>query len=209
MRTKALLCAAAVAAGAVTAMAQSNVYSLNVVGYVNTQTAGNGKFQMIANPLNTTNNTIGSLLQNAPEGTLLFKWNGTGFDTATFAFGQWDQPNFTLNPGEGAFIQPAGDMTITWVGEVMQGNLTNNFPAGYAIRASMVPQTGTLTQLGLAPAGLSEGDLVFQFNPASQSYGVSTVAFGTWDSEATIGVGEAFWTSTSAGGTWIRNFTVQ
>src|SRR5437763_197776 len=54
MRTKALLCAAALAAGAVTAMAQSNVYSLNVVGYINTTLVGSaaGKYQMIANQLN-------------------------------------------------------------------------------------------------------------------------------------------------------------
>ena len=35
MRTKALLCAAALAAGTAASMAQSNVYSLNIVGYVN------------------------------------------------------------------------------------------------------------------------------------------------------------------------------
>src|SRR5262249_33655332 len=106
MRTKALLCAAALAAGAVSSMAQSNVYSLNVVGYINQILVGGGaagKFQMIANQLNTTNNTIGSLIPAAPDGTVLYKFNGTSFDIAT-SLGGWDHPEYTLAPGQGAIV---------------------------------------------------------------------------------------------------------
>ncbi|MCX7872360.1 MAG: hypothetical protein N2487_03660, partial [Verrucomicrobiae bacterium] len=72
MKTKAILLAAAVAvAGAVAVKAQT-VYSVNVVGYVNV-TLYPG-FNLIANPLNTTNNTIASLLPNVPGGTMLFKY---------------------------------------------------------------------------------------------------------------------------------------
>src|ERR1041385_5044775 len=54
MRTKTLLLAAALtAAGLATSLAQSNVYSLNVVGYVNVNVAGN-KFNMMSAPLNFT-----------------------------------------------------------------------------------------------------------------------------------------------------------
>src|SRR5882672_6022591 len=61
MRTKALLCAAGMlAAGAATCMAQGNVYSLNVVGYINVSYTN--KFQMVANQLDLdgsgTNNTV-------------------------------------------------------------------------------------------------------------------------------------------------------
>src|SRR5262245_30453866 len=108
MRTKTLLCAAALAAGVATSMAQSNVYSLNVVGYVNTAvvgSGGDGKFQMICNPLNATNNTIGVLIPTCPDFSALYKWNGTGFDIATFFLGSWDHPEYTLNPGEGGIMQ--------------------------------------------------------------------------------------------------------
>jgi hypothetical protein len=50
MRTKALLCTSAVAAGVATSMAQPNVYSLNVVGYVNVPIQGGVSFNLLANP---------------------------------------------------------------------------------------------------------------------------------------------------------------
>ena len=68
MRTKTLLLAAALtAAGIASIQAQSNVYSVNVVGYVNV-VAPVGQFKMIANPLNATNNTIGGIGPVLPAG---------------------------------------------------------------------------------------------------------------------------------------------
>src|SRR5947207_14275109 len=149
MRTKALLCAAALAAGAVSSMAQSNVYSLNVVGYVNLPVAGSaaGAFTFIANPLNTTNNTIASLIPNPPDGTTLFKWTGSAFVSSTFFLGAWSDGTFTLNPGEGGIVQSSAPFSNTFVDEVMQGSLAVPHPAGFSIKASQVPQAGTLTQL--------------------------------------------------------------
>src|SRR2546421_1894502 len=60
MRTKTLVCAAALAAGALTSWAQSNVYSLNVVGYVNVVFPP-GQFTVFANPLNNANNAISNI----------------------------------------------------------------------------------------------------------------------------------------------------
>ncbi len=63
MRTKTLfIVAAALAAGLATSVAQQNVYSQNVVGYVNKVFTGGGNYTAIANPLNTTNNTLAGLL---------------------------------------------------------------------------------------------------------------------------------------------------
>ena len=64
MRTKALLCAAAiVAAGAATSMAAVN--SLNTVGYV-TAVPGSGNYIAICNPVTNTSmaNTLGNLIQS-------------------------------------------------------------------------------------------------------------------------------------------------
>src|SRR5215813_4784313 len=123
MRTKALLCAAALAAGAVSSMAQSNVYSLNVVGYVNVPIAGAGagKFTFIANQLNTTNNTLASLMPAPPDGTTIFKWTGSAFVNSSFLFGAWSDGTFTLNLGEGGIVQSTQPFTNTFVGEVKQG----------------------------------------------------------------------------------------
>ena len=111
MRTKTLLvAAAALAAGLASTMAQA-VYSQNVVGYVNIPVAAGTKV-LIANQLQTTNNTIGSLLPNpmVPAFSQLFKFSG-GFSAYTMDDIDlaWVPDGLaTLNPGEGAFyISPS------------------------------------------------------------------------------------------------------
>lgn len=202
------MCAALLAAGLATSVAQ-NVYSLNVVGYVNVPVVGSAGYTMIANPLNTTNNTIGSLIATPPDFTTLYKYTGSGFAIASFVFGAWDDASFTLNPGEGAILQSPTAFTNTFVGEVMQGDLTNSFPAGYSIRSSMVPQAGTLTALGLTPASLTDFDTVYQYNTTTQSYDIFSLVFGAWSpAEPSLKVGESVWLQTAAAGQWVRSFTV-
>src|SRR5678810_1239027 len=79
MRTKLLAAAAILAAGIASSMAQSNVYSLNVVGYVNRTFVGGGLFSLTANPLNTTNNTLAGIFGGAavglPSGSQVQVWN--------------------------------------------------------------------------------------------------------------------------------------
>ena len=53
MRTKVLLCAAALAASLATSMADTNVYSINVVGYVNKTVKAN-IWYLWGNPLNAS-----------------------------------------------------------------------------------------------------------------------------------------------------------
>src|ERR1700674_3452751 len=97
MRTKTLICAAALlAAGVATSMAQSNVYSLNVVGYVNVPTTGGGFFNMIANPLNNANNSITNLFSTAQDGDQVYRWDvvaqnlsGTVYTYSAFSH-TWD-----------------------------------------------------------------------------------------------------------------------
>jgi len=208
MRTKSILLAAALtAAGVASSMAQSNVYSLNVVGYVNV-TSGVG-FSMIANPLDAGTNTIGNLIGNPPDGTLFYSWTGSAFNVATFAFGAWDNPNVSLAPGQGGFINTSSAFTNTFVGTVLQGNLTNHFGVGFTIASSQVPQSDTVDNLGLT-AALGDGDLVYKWNFGNQAYDVFTLAFGSWSpSTPSINVGESVFLNSTAGGNWVRNFTVQ
>src|SRR5688572_16560937 len=112
MRTKLLAAAAILAAGAATSMAQSNVYSLNVVGYVNTVINGGSTYTAVANPLNSTNNTLAGLFGGPgvglPTGSTVQKWNtgAADFDVYTKTpFGSgWSGAGATtpLAPGEGA-----------------------------------------------------------------------------------------------------------
>jgi len=205
MKTKTTLLTALVAfAGGASLMAQ--VYSVNMVGYVNL-TIPNG-FSMIANPLNATTNTIAQLLPAPPEGTIVYKFNGTSYAINSFNFGEWDVPNQTLNPGEGCFIKntSGAPFTNTFVGEVMVGNLTNAIPSGFSIRASQVPQAGQLdTILGFPVA---EGDVVYKFNPGTQNYSIHSYDFGEWSAVPTIAVGESFFVKKLAPANWTRTFTV-
>ncbi len=212
MRTKTLLLTAALTAvGIATSMAQ--VYSVNAVGYVKT-TLKPG-FNLVSNPLTGSDNTLGGLLANIgggiPDGLQAYKYDGAGFKSVTADFGELSPPgnvSLTVVPGEGMFINNPGAtaLTITFVGEVSQGALSNPLPKGLSIRSSQVPQAGTAADLGLVG---EDGDQVFQYSAATQSYYSSTFDFGEWSPALkTIAVGEAFFLSKAAAGTWTRNFSV-
>lgn len=204
MRTKLLAAAAILAAGVASSMAQSNVYSLNVVGYVNKPVPAN--YSLLANPLSATNNSLNTILAGAPNGTVVLRWNGSGFDSSTLFFGAWT-PNLTLNPGEGFFINPGPTgFTNTFVGEVMQGALSNSIPAGYSLRASQVPQAADVTALDLTD-NLGNGDVILKWT--GSAYSSYTLFFGAWNpSIPTLEVGESFFINAGAPSAWIRNFTV-
>jgi hypothetical protein len=212
MRTKTLLGLAVLAAGAATAVAQSNVYSLNVVGYINIPVTANQNF-LIANQLNTTNNTLGSLIPNGPPGAIFQKFNG-GF--SAYVFDDLDlvwtpNGNATINPGEGGFYKSPQATTLTFVGEVLQGSLTNTLPIGLqSIRSSIVPQQGKITTDLLAPG--EPGDILQTYNGGFSAYVFDDLDLVWTPSEPTINVGQSFFYKKSPTATqsrWIRNFTVQ
>lgn len=211
MRTKTLLMTAALTAAGVTAsMAQGTVFSANAVGFVNT-TVGQG-FTMISNPLDAEDNSVPALFGDVMEGTSLFKFDpaaGQYEQPNSLAFGEWSNPAQTLEPGEGAFIQSPAEQTITFVGEVRQGDLTHNVPTGFSMQSSEVPQEGGLVSLLEYP--VEEGDAVFQWDAAGQQYAQpNSFVFGEWSGggEPVVGVGEAFFIQSSSDKTWDRTFSV-
>ncbi len=190
-------------------MAQSNVYSLNVVGYVNkTYTPG---FTIIANPLNATNNTIANILPNAPFFATVYRYVNGNYDPANSYFGAWTDPNMLLAPGQGAWLYvPAGpNYTNTYVGEVLQGSLTNTLIAGFNLVGTKVPQQGGVqTVHNVVPAFF---DTVYRYDSGVQDYYPSQSYFGSWSpSEPDIAVGEGFWyyNASGADNNWVRNFSV-
>jgi hypothetical protein len=217
MRTKTLLLTAALsAAGIVSSMAQAGaVYSVNAVGYVNTDLAPG--FNLVSNPLIASDNTIGKLFAGLPIGTQVYKYAGAaGFVTATMdEFSNDYEPaearNTTVVPGEGVFVRnpTATAQKVTFVGEVAQGAASNQtVPAGLSIRSSAVPQEGTAADLGFPAV---PGDQIFQFNPATQAYISSQFDefTSTWQPALTpLKVGEAFFVSKVTAGAWNRNFSV-
>lgn len=217
MRTKTLIAAAAIlAVSLATTVAQTNVYSQNVVGYVNVTVTN---IALIANQLDEdgtgTNNTVANTLgTNVPVGTYIYAFNrATGsMEPAQFTAKGWSgvtpAVNSAMNPGNGFFIIVPAPTTITLVGEVLQGDLQRPYLQGFDILSSKVPQAGTL-QANLA-YGPNVGDVVYRWNPASQSYIVHQYTAKGWSGgDPPLQVGEAFWLNAAAAGTWTRNFTVQ
>jgi hypothetical protein len=220
MRAKALLLAAAVSAAALTPVSAAT-YSVNVVGYINV-TVPPG-FSIIANQLdNGAGNDVRALLSNLPV-----EWDGVQLYKYRIADGGWDilsydtledPPNWlpltidmTLNPGEAAFISngSGGDLSATFVGEVMEGDLVVDTPAGFSMVSSMVPQEGTLTELELNGV---DGDTVYVFDAMTQNYLPSTFDEledpPAWLPALDVSVGEGFWINRGAASQWARNFVV-
>jgi hypothetical protein len=224
MRTKTLLLTAALSvAGMVSAMAatSSNVYSVNVVGYV-TKTIYPG-FNLLANPLSATNTSLQALIPVAPENAQAFQLQGGVYQVDTFVeeLGGWDGPPIDLALGTGVFIyNPAPAFNVTFVGEVQQGVISNSIPVGFSMQSSKVPQGTNVFALGLAG---KENDQIFKYVNAGAGEGYQVYTFieelGGWDGSPPVDpaagpnleVGEALLYSTSAGAnpTWTRNFTVE
>jgi hypothetical protein len=179
---------------------------VNAVGYVNITVAPG--YSLIANPLNSTNNTVGSLL-NVPDGTTVYKYNeNTAQYVPNSYFFGWTDPNMTMNPGEGLFFNNAGstNIVLTFVGEVMQGNVTNAVPAGYSVRSSKIPQSGRLDTVLEFP--IADGDTVYFFDNATGQYVPYSYLFGSWSQDPIVAVGQSFFVNKSAPATWARTFSV-
>jgi len=163
-------------------MAQSNVYSLNIVGYVNVPiAAGVGIY---ANPLDKDGtNSASSVLNLTPlgqtgspglDGFWLYKWTGSGFDPfyyeSDYPGTGWDKDGLgnppgvaapIIAPGTGFFMSTTlGAFTNTFVGNVKPGpGATNSItvPAGIGLISSMLPVSGSITnssfQFPLVPLG--------------------------------------------------------
>jgi hypothetical protein len=166
MRTKTLLiAAAALVAGIISSNAQ--VYSANVVGYVNVALT-NGVLNAISPTLDVdgsgTNNTIATVVgtNNIPLNSTIYVYTGSGYDTVIYSksghspnfvtnwyLGVTITNNYPLNPGVGFFIIPGGNFTNVQVGTVLQGSLTNSkvpsVGGTLGLVSSQVPLSGGIT----------------------------------------------------------------
>lgn len=231
MRTKALLLAAAFAAvGVSTSVAQ--VYSVNAVGYVNVPlTPG---FNLVSNPLDAgaDGNVVSNLFKNI-SGTLngfrVYVYDNTtgGYKTANWtpiplpARYTGAGAGETIPVGQGVFVfNPdvlnSAPRTLTFVGEVKQGDLVNPLPKDqFAIRANMVPQTGSPQTFGLVGQA---GDRFFKFDKSTggyETYSYVAAPFNSWRRNnanvqlPSIEVGEAFFFyKATVDGSWNRTFNV-
>jgi hypothetical protein len=181
MRKTLLIAAAAFAASVISSQAQ--VYSQNIVGYVNIPLTA-GVLANVAPALDLdgtgTNNTIATVFPTPSLGDDAYVFNGTGYVTLNYKavgtghpvvyttnwfVGVTASPNYPINPGESIFYLPAASQTVTQVGTALTGtNVNAYFPAAGTIGliSSVIPISGGLTSvLGYKP---NLGDDVYIFN---------------------------------------------
>jgi hypothetical protein len=189
MRTKALLSVAAIAASAISAMAQSNVYSLNIVGYA-TVTVPTG-YSLLANPLSAGTNGANEIMP-VIDGEQILTWNGSGYNYVTFdsGFGGWvdaaSNPSVppSLPPGKGFFFfNPNAATNVTFVGQVVPGPSSTNqltLPVGYSLIGSPLP--ATVTAITNAPVSLPviDGLQILTWNGSGYVYSSFDSGFGGW-----------------------------
>lgn len=228
MRTKVLLlAAAALSAGAFAASAQ--VYSQNVVGYINLSLPAG--YSVIANQLATGNNGINTVLTNGvPDGTTLTEWDFANqrwsLDPQTYYAGdQWydsslSSSSVSLNPtnGRAFLINLPAAATITLVGDVPQGSLVSQVRGpGYDVVASVVPVVSGLGTNGFpqvdgmtytymaSGAWVGAPNLPYTYYAGDQWYDPS---LSPVDPAPAVGAG---FLANNPGPTanWTRNFTVQ
>jgi hypothetical protein len=189
MRTKILLtAAAAMVAGLVSSNAQ--VYSANIVGYVNyTSQTSTPKFELIDNPLNNGSNTISSLFPTPPGGTTLDVWQpGGGFASYSYTkLGGWGaNGSVVLNPGVGFFIQVGGTgiYTNTFVGTVSPvtgTTATNVIGTGFQALSSMVPYSDSVSNTATINLIVPGGTALDVWSVAGQNFSSYTYTkLGGW-----------------------------
>jgi len=215
MRTKALLVGAIIGAASL-ASSMAQVYSVNIVGYINIPVKHG--WNLIANQLNNSaGNTVATLIPAPPTAISVFTFNSTGqiysqsdWDTD---FLEWSNPNLQVNPGMGAFIFNAGsEFTVTLVGEVMTGTQTIPLVAGWQLVSPVVPQDLNLADpvtSNYTPS--STGDSVFTFDATQQIYRQYDydADFQEWTPPTVpITVGQGMFILRTQAGSWTRTFNV-
>lgn len=230
MRTKSLVLAAVLsAAGVASSLAQ--VYSVNVVGYINlTLSPG---LNLITVQLKGTNQNVNTLLGSTSpviaENSLLFTWNAAGqrYDNAQISGGGiWYDPgsgnpsSVTLSPGQAFFIQNAGtaNVTLTLVGEVPTGPNAVSIANGLGFYGDPAPVSQDILTNGFPVA---DNDLLYTWNTAGQRWNNALIGAGptpgpaAWYDSGGLPVvvaplvGQGFVVSHAGATTWNRTFTVQ
>jgi len=232
MRTKTVLLSALLGAiGSVSVMAQTNVYSLNAVGYINVSLLPG--YNIITCPLVASpNNSISNLLNNAnsqyqngarnPAQVFAYEGGVYSSDTASAsanASGWGGGGTITVNPGQAIFFYNPSttNMSATFVGTVATGSQTNALYPGYNLVGSIVPVSGDLVTNSLSTFtnGQNSGresDVLFTYAPGI-GYSQNTYTAGAWSSGdptiTNVYEGFFFFNALSTTNNWIENYNVQ
>jgi hypothetical protein len=250
MRTKTMILSALLGAlGSVSVMAQTNVYSLNAVGYINVTVLPG--FNIVTCPLITSpDNTVGTVFNNAASNYThceVYFWfpgntppsyssdlaknvgTANGPTTTVNTNGWTDNGTNVLAPGTACWFENnfLTNITITFVGTVPTGPITNNLVYGFNLAGSVVPTSGDLVTNSIsALTNYNLGDVVYTYDatntPVYTTYTSTTHGppigghgyDGNWTSAGDPvipNVGQGFWYENNTVGStvaWVENYSV-
>ena len=203
MKKTLLIAGAALAAGVVTSQAQ--VYSANVVGYVNAVIPAN-QLTLVANPLDDGTNTVTSLGASLPNKSSIQVWNGTGYNLSSKGGGVWNNV-LSIPVGTGFFVKSPTIVTNTFVGNVIVapgGSTTNALPAATLVLVgASIPFTGDLndTNLNIGPT-LPNKSSIQVWN--GTGFNLTSKGGGVWTVPTTISAGQGFFVKSASAVNWIE-----
>jgi hypothetical protein len=195
-------------------MAQAQVYSVNIVGYINKGTTLPSQLLLVNNTLDDGTNTLRSQLGTAPVGCKAWVWNGAAYNSSevtTKAGNQWNS-NLPIPNGSGFFFQgPASLVTNTFVGQIKgkSGTSFTNELTGGIVDVTGAPLPIATTSIktdaayGLSTAPL--GSKAWKWNGATyNSSEVTTKAGNQWNADFAVGVNEAIVIQPSSTFKWVQ-----
>jgi len=208
MRTKTLILAAVlVAAGVVSSQAQ-NVYSQNIVGYINTPLAGAGQLTLISNPFDDGNgNQATNLLSILPKSSSISLWNNVGANFAssiTKSAAGWNG-GLIVPPGTAMFVKNGGPssppLTNTFVGSIDSFTSSVALPAGFSMLGSYIPYSSaditTDTNVNLGTV-LPKNTTLETWNSAGATYVSVTKSAAGWNGTLPLNAGQGLFISVKA-----------
>lgn len=208
-------------------MAQSNVYSLNIVGYVNL-TIQPG-YNLVANQLDAdgTDSVNVALTNGVPDQTQLFGFSGGAFTSAiTFQAGggnQWYDDSFnlatnTIFPNGQAFFLynvSGAPATITLTGSVLTSTNSSTITPGYNFAAIDFPVAQDLDTNGFPQIDqeqyftLVNGSYTAAYTYQAGGNGWYDDSFNQVFPTPAVGQGFVIYNPGNTSGTWAQSFSVQ
>ena len=177
--------------GGCAAVADCQVYSGNIVGYINqTLYAGDN---YIANQLDTGSNTLGNIFDSGtvPEGTTFTEWNPATqqfLPTSTYDTVNGWSINYTLNLTQAGLLDAPSTFVNTFVGSVWSGYnvISQTFTpplvtaSGSVFLSCVIPISDAMFYdvVGRDPLN---GESVTTLDAATQTYTTTTFENGVWN----------------------------
>jgi len=205
MKAKTLLIAAAALAATVIS-SEAQVYSQNVVGYVNVSLPA-GQLVLLSNPLDDGTNTVTSLGAALANKSTVQIWNGTGYTASSKGAGVWTT-NLSIPVGTGFFVKSQTAITNTFVGNVVPFSgisITNSLPAGQLVLVgSTVPFSGgnlTDTNVNIGPS-LANKSTIQVWN--GTGFTASSKGAGVWTTNLSLAVAQGFFVKSQTAASWVQ-----